>query len=59
VPGRGTTVAHAAVRAIVPFIERDTSLTPHIAALENCANTGEILAAVENAIGPLLPRTQA
>jgi histidine ammonia-lyase len=56
-PGRGTQAAHAAVRAVVPFIERDTSLTPHLAALEARANTGEILAAVEKAIGPVLPRT--
>ena len=37
-PGRGTKVAHAAVRAAVPFIERDTSLTPHLAALEARVN---------------------
>ncbi|HKW15266.1 MAG TPA: histidine ammonia-lyase [Candidatus Krumholzibacteria bacterium] len=56
-PGRGTAAAHAAVRAAVPFIERDTSLTPHLAALEARANSGEILAAVEKAVGPLVPRT--
>jgi len=55
-PGKGTAVAHHAVRAAVPFIERDTSLTPHIAALEARTNSGEILAAVEEAVGPLLSR---
>lgn len=58
-PGRGTTVAHAAVRGIVPFTERDASLTPHVAALEMRANNGEILASVEKEIGPLLPRPKA
>jgi histidine ammonia-lyase len=55
-PGRGTTSAYQAARAAVPFIEEDASLTPHIAALETRANSGEILAAVERAIGPLIPR---
>jgi len=52
-PGKGTAAAHQAVRAAVPFIERDTSLTPHIAALETRANGGVILGAVEAAVGPL------
>jgi histidine ammonia-lyase len=56
-PGRGTAAAYQAIRAAVPFIERDTSLTPHIAALEKAANSGEILAAIEKAVGPLIPRT--
>lgn len=54
-PGRGTKAAHFAVRAVVPFIERDSSLTPHLAALEARVNSGEILAAIEAAVGPLLP----
>jgi histidine ammonia-lyase len=56
-PGRGVTVAHAGVRTHVPFIERDTSLTPHIATLEALANSGEILSTVEKSVGPLLPRS--
>jgi histidine ammonia-lyase len=55
-PGAGTRAAHAAVRAVVPFVSRDTSLTPHLAALEERTNSGEILGAVEKAVGPLLPR---
>jgi hypothetical protein len=46
------------VRARVPFTERDTSLTPYIALLEVAANSGEILAAIEKEIGPLLPRNE-
>lgn len=55
-PGRGTAAAHEAVRAAVPFVTRDTSLTAYLELLEARANTGEILAAVEKAIGPLLAR---
>jgi histidine ammonia-lyase len=55
-PGRGTKAAHAAVRAAVPFIRRDTSLTPHLAALEAGISAGNILAAMEDAVGALLPR---
>jgi histidine ammonia-lyase len=58
-PGRGTRAAHAAVREAVPFVERDASLTPYLAALEARAASGEILAAVEAAVGPLLPRAAA
>jgi histidine ammonia-lyase len=57
-PGKGTKVAHSEVRARVPFTERDTSLTPYIAILEAAANSGEILAAIEKEIGPLLPRNE-
>jgi histidine ammonia-lyase len=58
-PGRGTKAAHAAVRAAVPFVERDTPLTPYLSALEARASGGEILAAIEDAVGPLLPRSSA
>jgi len=54
-PGRGTSAAHAAVRESVAFIERDESLTPHLAALEKRVVSGEILARVEKAVGDLLP----
>ena len=58
-PGKGTAAAYQAVRAAVPYVTRDTSLTPYVAALESRANSGEILAAVENAVGALLPCSQA
>jgi histidine ammonia-lyase len=58
-PGRGTNAAHAAVRAAVPFVEKDTSLTPYLAVLEERTASGEILAAIEDAVGPLLPRSSA
>ena len=55
-PGRGTAATHAAVRASVPFVERDTSLTPFISDLEAKINSGVIAAAIESAVGELLPR---
>jgi histidine ammonia-lyase len=55
-PGRGAAAAHAAVRAKVPFIEADASLTPHLAVLEAEIEAGRILAAIESAAGELLPR---
>ena len=58
-PGRGTKAAHAAVRAAVPFIQRDTSLTPHLATLEAGIAAGSILAAIEDAVGALLTRPSA
>jgi len=57
--GRGTAAAHAAVRKSAPFVARDTSLTPYLADLEARANRGDILTAVEDAVGPLLPHTPA
>jgi histidine ammonia-lyase len=54
-PGKGTRAVHAAVRAAVPFVERDTSLTPLLAELETRAGSGAILSAIEGAVGPLLP----
>lgn len=58
-PGRGTRAAHDAVRAAVPFVERDTSLTPFLSALEERIASGEILASIEGSVGPLLPRIAA
>jgi histidine ammonia-lyase len=58
-PGRGTKAAHAAGRAAVPFVERDTPLTPYLSALEARAAGAELLAAIEDAVGPLLPRSSA
>ncbi|HET6348624.1 MAG TPA: histidine ammonia-lyase, partial [Candidatus Krumholzibacteria bacterium] len=54
-PGKGAAAAHAAVRRAVPFIQRDASLTPHLAELEARTASGEILTAIEQAVGPLLP----
>jgi histidine ammonia-lyase len=54
-PGRGTRAAHAAVRETVPFIERDESLSPHLAAMETRVRSGEIVRRVEAAVGDLLP----
>ncbi len=54
-PGRGTKVAHAAVRELVPFIERDESLSPHLSLIEARVASGEILRRVEAAVGDLLP----
>jgi histidine ammonia-lyase len=56
-PGRGTRAAHDAVRESVAFIERDESLTPHLAALEKRVLSGEILERVEKVVGNLLPGT--
>ncbi len=53
-PGRGTKAAHAAVRETVPFIERDSVLSTHLAALETRAAAGEVLRAVEDEVGDFL-----
>jgi len=53
VPGRGSTAAHAAVRARISPLDRDRYLKADLdAALELCED-GAVLAAVEAAIGPL------
>jgi histidine ammonia-lyase len=54
--GRGTAAAHGAVRAVVPFLQADASLSPYLAALEKEAASGRIVAAMEGAVGELLPR---
>jgi hypothetical protein len=43
-----------AVRELVPFIERDQSLTPHLAALEALVASGAIVQRVEREVGDLL-----
>ncbi len=53
-PGRGTREARAAVREVVPFVDRDQSLSPHLAALEARVASGEIVARVEREVGDLL-----
>jgi histidine ammonia-lyase len=57
-PGRGTAAAHAAVRASVPFLDADASLSPYLAVLEEQTNSGRIVTAVEAAVGELLPRAE-
>ena len=52
--GRGTQAARDAVRETVAFIERDESLSPHLAALETRVASGDILRRVEAAVGELL-----
>jgi histidine ammonia-lyase len=55
VPGRGTKIVHAAVRDTVPFLDRDASLSGHLALLEARVAGGEIVRRVEAAVGDLLP----
>lgn len=54
-PGRGAAAARAVVREAVPFVEQDCVLSGYIAELEKRNARGEILRAVEQAVGPLLP----
>jgi len=54
--GKGALATARAVRAVVPFLERDAVLSGHLAALEARVNDGSLLAAVEAEVGPLLPR---
>jgi histidine ammonia-lyase len=52
-PGRGSAVAHRAVRARIPALTADRYLKADLdAALAACAD-GSVLAAVEDAVGPL------
>jgi histidine ammonia-lyase len=52
-PGRGSAVAHRAVRARIPALTTDRYLKADLdAALAACAD-GSVLAAVEDAVGPL------
>jgi histidine ammonia-lyase len=55
-PGRGAAAAHAAVRAVVPFMEKDGVLSGHLAVVETRIRDGDVLAAVEKDVGALLPR---
>lgn len=54
-PGRGTKIVHASVRETVPFIDRDASLSGHLAALEARVAKGDVVRAVEAVVGDLLP----
>ena len=52
-PGKGTQAAHAVVRKYVSHLEEDRPLYPDIARLSDVVMSGEILAAVEGAVGSL------
>jgi histidine ammonia-lyase len=52
-PGRGTRAAQAAVRARVPHLAGDRPVHPDLAAGLALVRGGELLAAVEAAVGPL------
>lgn len=51
--GHGTLAAHAAVRKVVEHLEEDRPLFPDHNAIMQSMKNCELLAAVENAIGPL------
>ena len=55
-PGRGVAAAHGAVRALMPFLEKDAVLSGHLAVVETRVRDGDVLAAVEKEVGALLPR---
>ncbi len=52
-PGRGVTVAREVIRKYVAHLEEDRPLYPDHIAMKELVRSGEILEAVEKAIGPL------
>ena len=52
-PARGTGVALAAMRELVPGPGPDRYLAPELEAAERLVASGDLLAAVERAVGPL------
>jgi histidine ammonia-lyase len=52
-PGAATGAARAAVRAVVPFLERDRELGPDIRAVVELLRDGGLVAAAEREAGPL------
>ncbi|HEY1011329.1 MAG TPA: aromatic amino acid lyase, partial [Herpetosiphonaceae bacterium] len=50
--GRGTAAAYGAVRAVAPFIEDDTVLSPAIKAVHDALESGELWRAVSAALEP-------
>lgn len=52
-PGRGVRAALSEVRKVVPFLERDCYLKPHLDSVFERVKGGEIVLAVEEAVGPL------
>jgi len=49
--GRGTAVAYALIRERVPFLEHDAVMYPHIQAVRELVVSGELVMAVEEALG--------
>jgi histidine ammonia-lyase len=52
-PGTGTAAALAAVREVSPFLESDRMLKVDVDAAVELLESGALVAAVEEAIGPL------
>jgi histidine ammonia-lyase len=52
-PGKGSSVAHRAVRGVVPFLKADRELKPDVDAAIDLVASGELLRVVEEAVGPL------
>lgn len=52
-PGQGVEAAHRAIRAKVPFMEEDRVLSHDIEAATALCASGQLLEAVEGAVGPL------
>jgi histidine ammonia-lyase len=50
--GKGTAVAYHLIRQHVPFLEHDTTLSPHIEALRHLVASGQIKEAVEEVVKP-------
>jgi histidine ammonia-lyase len=53
-PARGTAAALAAIREAVPFLEGDRALKPDIDAMIELVRSGELVNAVEKAVGGLV-----
>jgi histidine ammonia-lyase len=53
-PARGTAAARDAVRAVVPFLERDRELAPDIRAATRLVRDGTLVGVAEEAVGVLV-----
>ena len=52
-PAPGTGAAHSVIRSRIPGPGPDRWMSPELAAVEELVRSGELLAAVEEAVGPL------
>jgi len=52
-PGAGVRAAHEAIRAQVPRLDHDRVLAPDIARIRELVQGGDLLRAVEQAVGEL------
>jgi histidine ammonia-lyase len=52
-PGKGTKAAQAAIRAIVPHLEKDRFLSPEIKSIHDFIASGSLVSQVEQAVGEL------